>query len=86
MNPFRFTALRWRVFLGFLGAIVLLPVGMFLAIRIPVVGMVLGGVALIGALLLVHIPGLVFREPLFRFEEFGAIPLGSAHPHSPCLP
>ena len=76
MNPFYFSPLRWRVFLTLIATMLLLPISLFLAVRIPVIGTILGGVAFIGAILLVHIPGVIFREPLFRFEEFGAIPQG----------
>ena len=76
MNPIHFSPLRWRVFLILIAAMILLPISLFLAIRVPVIGTVLGGVVFIGAILLVHIPGLLFREPLFRFQEFGADPQG----------
>ena len=76
MNPFYFSPLRWRVFLTLIAAMLILPLSMFLAVRIPVIGTILGGVAFIGTILLVHIPGVIFRAPLFRFEEFGAIPQG----------
>ncbi len=76
MNPFLFTPLRWRVFLILLAIIILLPVSMFFAVRIPVIGAVLGVMVFVGAIFLVSIPGVIFRGPLFRFEEFGAIPQG----------
>ena len=76
MNPLRFTRLRWRIFLSCLGVIFLTPLCMLLGSRIPIAGAVLTGAAFFVYLLLVNIPGLIFREPLFTFQEFGAIPQG----------
>ncbi len=78
MNPFTFTRLRRKIFLSCLGVIFLTPVCMFVGSRIPIAGAVVTGVAFFAYLFLVNIPGLIFRGPLFRFEEFGAIPQGLA--------
>ncbi len=78
MNPFKFTRLRWWIFLGFLGAIPLSLACVFIASRIPIMGAIVTGVAFFAYLFLINIPGLIFREPLFTFQEFGAIPQGVA--------
>ena len=76
MNPFKFTRLRWRIFLGLLGAVPLSLVCVLIAMRIPIIGTVVTGVAFFAYLFLINVPGLIFREPLFTFQEFGAIPQG----------
>ncbi len=76
MNPFKFTRLRWQIFLGSLAAIPLSFACVFIASRIPIIGAMVVGVAFFAYLFLINIPGLIFREPLFTFQEFGAIPQG----------
>ncbi len=51
---------------------------MLVGSRFPIAGVVLTGAAFFAYLLLVNIPGLIFRQPLFTFQEFGAIPQGLA--------
>ena len=55
---------------------VLLPCLLLVGVRVPILGTVVDSIAFVGALLLINIPAQIFREPLFRFEEFGANPQG----------
>ena len=78
MNPFTFTRLRLRIFLGLLAAMFLLPICTFLVVGMPIVGAVLGGVIFIVALYVVNVPSWVFRGPWFTYQESGADPQGFA--------